>query len=157
MKRILSIAVVTVAIIAVITSVIVPHHHHGDAVCIATHHCDHDCGDDGHSCDGNSSDCSRHHHAADNCPFDNNGCIAKATYVVSDRIEVKCNVRSLDVHNNNNDYFVPVFTLFANPYDTEAKFAHLSKLRYKEKPIFRETGNVNRINGLRAPPYSVVR
>ena len=156
-RRLFSILLNTLATFMLLVSVITPHHHHGDTVCISTSCYAHENNDAGHECDGDFADCCPHHHHdnendSENCPFDDN-CVAKTSYVVSNQAEIKQKILSHD--GNNNIHFLPVFLLLTSFYDTDAKFVHLTKRRYKERDFFRESDNVNRTNGLRAPPYSI--
>jgi hypothetical protein len=156
MRRVFSISVIALAVITLLVSVIVPHHHHGNMVCIVASHCEHECNNAGYDCEGDFSDCRHHQHDNDNKdgqPFHNN-CIARANYVVSDQSEVKYKLRTND-EDNHNPHFAPVFLYLTDLYDTAAKIVYLTKHRYRDKGTFPESANVNRINGLRAPPYSI--
>jgi hypothetical protein len=153
MRRVFSISVITLAVFTLLVSVIVPHHHHGNMVCIVASHCEHECNDAGYACGG---DCRHHQHDNDNkdgMPF-NIHCIAKANYVVSNQSEVR-NKLCANNGDNHNPHFVPVSLYLVDLYDTETKIIYLTKHRYKDKNTFFESQNVNRINGLRAPPYSI--
>jgi hypothetical protein len=143
MKRLFDILIITLAVVVLLVSASIPHHHHGNMTYIdmGVCHCEHDCGDD------------RHHHD-DRLPFDDDDCVSKASYVVSPQSEIKCKFCSHD-DNNHNIHFVPILLGLVTLYDTEAKLVYLTKHRYKEQYLFPESADVNRINGLRAPPYSV--
>jgi hypothetical protein len=131
------------AVFALLVSVTTPHHHHGNMtyINIGTCHCEHDCGDN-------------NHHDDDRLPFDDDDCISKASYVVSAQSEIKCKFCFHD-DNNHDIHFIPVFLGLINLYDTESKFVYLTKHRYRERYLFPECEIVNRINGLRAPPYLI--
>jgi hypothetical protein len=155
MKRLFSILLNTLATFMLLVSVITPHHHHGDIVCISTSCSIHETTNDaGHECEGDFTDCCPHHHDNDDESASDDDCIAKATYLVSNQNEIKSKFRSYDEHNHNI-HFTPVFLLLTSCYDTDAGLVYLTKHRYRERNVFRESGNVNRLNGLRAPPYSI--
>jgi hypothetical protein len=147
MKRLFSILVITLAVISLQVSTIVPHYHHGNTVCIVSSHDEHECDEE---C---SSDCplAHHHHDDEDKTFDNN-CVIKSTFVVSEQSGIKHKIHSNGGHNSN---FVPVLLYLNNLYDVNAKFVYLTKHRYREKAFPCKSASVNRINGLRAPPYSI--
>ncbi|MDR0725293.1 MAG: hypothetical protein LBF59_04705 [Prevotellaceae bacterium] len=153
MRRLFSILLNALATITLLVSVITPHHHHGDTVCISTNCYQHENNDAGHECDGDIADCCSHHHDNDDEDTSDDNCISKATYVVSAQNEIKSKFHH-DGHSHNI-HFVPVFLYTVNLYTPDAKFVYLTKHRYKERNFFRESDNVNRTNGLRAPPYSI--
>jgi hypothetical protein len=157
MKRIFSILFNTLAVVTLLMSVVVPHHHHGDMICIGANHCGHE-----HKCDNCKHDdrkCSSHclpcHNNNDNRTHGVN-CLAKISYVVSHSREMKHKIRPDEGHNNPNNtvLFVPIFIGLINCYSSSAKYVYLTKRRHRERIFFRELDNVNRNNGLRAPPYS---
>ncbi|MDR2026671.1 MAG: hypothetical protein LBQ01_03820 [Prevotellaceae bacterium] len=149
MKRIFSILFNTLAVITLLVSVSVPHHHHGETVCITANHCEHGCGDEAHDDEKYSS----HHH--DDRETSDANCVAKASYVVSDQSELINKIRPYDQYIHDI-HFIPVFLGLVTLYNTTgAKFICLTKYRYRKKIFFRELDSVNLINGLRAPPYSI--
>ncbi|MDR1170680.1 MAG: hypothetical protein LBK97_07605 [Prevotellaceae bacterium] len=156
MKRIFAILVVALAIITLMTSVIVPHHHHGNVVCTVTSHCEHECGSGCRECDDeeDSSDCFRHCRNDGEDKSFHGDCVAKATYVISDQSEIKYKIRYY-CGNSYNLHFVPVFLCLTNLYSPDVKFVYLTKHRYRKKDFFRESENGNCANGLRAPPYFI--
>ncbi|MDR2383406.1 MAG: hypothetical protein LBD76_05930 [Prevotellaceae bacterium] len=155
MRRLFHILLNALVTVMLLASVITPHHHHGDVVCISTDCFTHESSEAGHECEGDFTNCCSHHHDNDDEEdTSDDNCIAKATYLVSGQSEIKPKLRPYDGHHHNT-HFVPVFLYTVNLYDTDAKFIYLTKRRYKERDFFRESGNVNRTNGLRAPPYTI--
>ncbi|MDR0420145.1 MAG: hypothetical protein LBH30_01625 [Prevotellaceae bacterium] len=147
MKRLFSILIITLAVMSLQISTVIPHYHHGNTVCIVLSHDEHEC--DGEKC---SPDCSinRYNHDNDENKVSDSNCITKATYIVSEQSEIKHN----NPHSGHNFNFdsVPVYFEL---YCTEAKLVYTGKHRYREKPFLCKSANVSRINGLRAPPYSI--
>jgi hypothetical protein len=142
MNRIFSILFNTLAIIALLVSVSIPHHHHEDMVCVVAsrEHC-HDC---------NTKYASHNH---DDQKNSDNDCIAKTSYVASDQSELIYKIRRHD-EDNHNILFIPVFLCIVDLYCTGTKYVYLTKRRCKKKIFYPQLEYVNRINGLRAPPYS---
>jgi hypothetical protein len=138
-----------------LVSVVTPHHHHGDTVCLGTECYMHETKEAGHDCDEDFAGCCHHQHDDEHDEdASDDDCIAKARYLVSAQSEIKSKFRPCDGHHHNI-HFVYVFLYTLNFYDAEAKLVYLTKHRYKEKYFFREPANVNRINGLRAPPFAI--
>jgi hypothetical protein len=126
-------------------SAIIPHHHHGNMICIAQN-CDRD-----RECDGECSpDCT---HDNENNTQDTN-CIIKTTFVVAEaQDEIKYKIQPNDGHNHNFN-FIPVFLFLSDYFNADAELVY-SKYRHGEGISLYKSINVNCTNGLRAPPYSV--
>jgi hypothetical protein len=153
MKRVFSITIIALAVITLLVSVVVPHHHHGNTVCFnLSHCCEHESGSDGHQCEGHSSDYFPYHHHSEESKASDNNCPARVTYLVSSRNELKHKIHSNDEHNKDI-HFIPLFVSLTNFYVPDVTFVSLTGHRYRERYFFREPATLNRINGLRAPPY----
>ncbi|MDR0349227.1 MAG: hypothetical protein LBH90_07025 [Tannerella sp.] len=146
MKRLFSILIITAAVMSLQISTIVPHYHHGNTVCIVLNYGEHEC--DGGNC---SPDCSanRHNHDGDENRVSDSDCITKTSYIVSEQSEIRHN-SSHDGHDFNFDYVL----MYLELHCTEARLVH-TKHRHREKPFLCKSATVSRINGLRAPPYSI--
>jgi hypothetical protein len=134
-----------IAVVSLQISTIIPHYHHENTVCIVTnqnqHECDEEC----------PSDCSLNHPHDDKDKAPDNDCISKTTFVVSEQSIIKHKIHS----GEHGFHFVPVLLYLGHLYDTSIRTVYLTKRRYREKSFPCESASVNRINGLRAPPYSI--
>ncbi|MDR1341384.1 MAG: hypothetical protein LBK58_15225 [Prevotellaceae bacterium] len=146
MKRLYSISVIALAVISLQISTIVPHCHHGNTVCIVS-------GYDEHECDEECpSDCPLNHGHEETDKTLDNDCITKASFVVSEQNGIKHRIHFNGGHNFDS---VPVLLYLNSIYDAEVKLVYLTKHRYREKAFPCKSADANRINGLRAPPYSI--
>ncbi|MDR0386159.1 MAG: hypothetical protein LBH60_08795 [Prevotellaceae bacterium] len=141
------------AVVTVLTSSIVPHHHHGNEVRIAISHCNCHHNEDKDTA-GSVCDCRHDDNDREEKPFDDNGCVAKTSYVTSDQSELRYKTRTGDEYRHNI-HFIPVFLHPVDLYSTEAKYVCPTKYRYKTGDFLNKSEYVNRINGLRAPPCSI--
>jgi len=146
MKRFFSILCIVFAVVILQITAIIPHHHHGDIICIELSHCGRECDE------GCSSDCRHHHDNEDNAPDVN--CTVKTAFVVSEtQSEIKYKARINDGYNHNF-HFIPVFLFLSDYFNADTEFV-CSKYRHGEGIFLYTSVNVNCTNGLRAPPYSV--
>lgn len=138
MKRIISIAFLSISVFTLLIFNVLPHHHHDNEVCLALEYFEHDCDD----CSCQHED----HHEA---------CIAGVKYIssrLSDKI--KCTVSS--DNNHSSDKFSAFTQHFIAPDLFNFKKNHVFlKTEYGEHVSFHQSATVTQVHCLRGPPSSI--
>jgi hypothetical protein len=145
MRSPVSISFLIAATLILFTLSVTPHHHHEGIPCMLMEHCERG--------DGANEEHTGHHTAtcSDHCQ----SCIVDVAYTVSATDgRVKCRIVSLNgkEHDRSLLSFFPAHFLVSNltsdtPGLPSSKFKH----RQNKTPLDPST-EINRLNGLRAPP-----
>ena len=119
---------------------IIPHHHHEGMFCTIMERCEDD---------GNINDEHTHHHENHEVP-DDHSCLANAKYIaVRNNNEIKCAVSSCD--NFTHDHISLVVYFFRDLFSSDTEFSKI-KPEYGEYISYYKSAEASRIHGLRAPP-----
>jgi hypothetical protein len=126
---------------------VIPHHHHGMMVCIATEQqCEHKCeyGHDEHHT------CMEHHDSNDTNPQTYTHCVAEGEYFIPDSHEINCKISSCALHDAR--YFLPLLFTPANLPDDLNIVPAGTRYRYGAVVLLQDSIYAGQICGLRAPP-----
>lgn len=133
MKRSLSIVFLAVATVCMVLTTVMPHHHHGNTVCIDIEHCAED---------------FAHHHC--NHPAANDPCAVNAEFFISEAGgDLKCKLHHASDDCCGGHQSLPVIlpSVLASCPDTPPE-----RIEYGEYTVRPYSAHLSRIPGLRAPP-----
>lgn len=135
--KILSSISFALAMLTLLVFAVLPHHHHGVAVCVVVEHCTQsDDLHDGHNC----CDDTKH----------NNLCITETEYIAPDN-SIKCRESSCDNHSHDHAHFLPLICVFLDTILCDVD-PLIHKYEYGEYLAIYKSAYVGQCNSLRAPP-----
>ena len=151
MKKKIAISPIVLAILIVLVTGAIPHHHHDNGViCFhVIHYAENHGGNDGHDATNDA------HHSAQSghsCHDDPN-CIAETTYYTNPDGEIKIKAPSFE--NGDNPVYNPFFPLLylVSDFLINPAYNTYTKPKQGEYLLFYTSAEVSRFHGLRAPPF----
>lgn len=144
LRKKIAISFIFLATLMILASGMIPHHHHQDSICIVMA----EKGEDAHLC---NNDHHSNNSADDMANHETHSCVSKSLYfskLSSNNVKQK----DYSCDNHNHLHLFPVFILhrLLSLVETPAR-----KLDYGEYLIAYISVGATRVNGLRAPPFSL--
>lgn len=136
MKKKLTILFLLVATLTVVLHNIIPHHHHGDKVCMVTELCDSECSSLDH----------QNHHTPEEEQECSKGCTLNNVYIV------KSNNNQED-NNISTDYFIPICDILVS-YLLFNNYPEIKEAAFPELNSFYKSSDYHSGLSLRAPPVA---
>lgn len=140
MKRILSIAFTSIAVLLLIVFSAIPHHHHKEVVCLAMETCN--------TPEQNYNNEYTEHHHSDKSGNHESACVSSIQYVSSSKYE-----KNKTVQQDNENIF-SIFSLLLAVIEPALYFSDSSTTEtiYNEYIVSYQSATLGESSGLRAPP-----